>query len=190
MNDMSQIDSKEALIAALRQGQKLKYIFFWGHQPSTDGQVSKSCFSQWSESPFVINDITYPTAEHYMMAEKARLFNDADALEKILSAPHPGAAKQYGRLVQNFDEQIWQVHRFDIVVRGNVAKFGQNEALKTFLLNSKKRILVEASPRDNIWGIGLAEDDPHAQKSRKMAGTQSTRLRPHGRSHPTQTNLM
>lgn len=162
--------NKEALITAFRKGKKLKYIFFWGHQPHPDGQVSKSCFSQWWASSFVIDDITYPTAEHYMMAEKARLFNDADALAKILSASHPKAAKKYGRFVQNFDEQTWQAHRFDIVVRGNVAKFGQNEALKTFLLNSKKRILVEASPRDTIWGIGLAEDHPHATNPEKWQG--------------------
>ncbi len=170
MNDTNQILDKETLITAFRKGQKLKYIFFWGHQPHPDGQVSKSCFSQWWDSPFIIDGITYLTAEHYMMAEKARLFNDADALEKILSAPHPGAAKQYGRLVQNFDEQNWKTHRFDIVVRGNIAKFGQNEALKTFLLNSKKRILVEASPRDKIWGIGLAEDDPQATNPEKWQG--------------------
>ena len=168
--ETNNILNKETLIIAFRKGQKLQYIFFWGHQPRPDGQVDKSCFSQWWESSFVIDDITYPTAEHYMMAEKARLFNDAETLENILNAPHPGAAKKYGRLVQGFDEQTWQAHRFDIVVRGNVAKFGQNEALKTFLLNSKKRILVEASPRDTIWGIGLAEDHPHATNPEKWQG--------------------
>ena len=169
-NNTNHILDKDALIDAVKQGQKLKYTFFWRHHPSADGQLSNNCFSQWWESSFVIDDITYSTAEHYMMAEKARLFNDADTFEKISRASSPGAAKKYGRLVQGFDEQIWQAHRFDIVVRGNVAKFGQNKALKTFLLNSKKRILVEASPHDSIWGIGLTEDHPHASNPEKWQG--------------------
>ena len=166
----SNIFSKEALIDTFRKGQKLKYIFFWGHQPHPDGQISKSCFSQWWASDFTIDNITYPTAEHYMMAEKARLFNDSEMLKQILASSHPGEAKKYGRQVHNFDNAIWQAHRFDIVVQGNLAKFSQNEALKTFLLQSQNRVLVEASPRDSIWGIGLAEDAPHAQNPEKWAG--------------------
>jgi ribA/ribD-fused uncharacterized protein len=67
-----------------------------------------------------------------------------------------------GRSVVGFDEQLWQQHRYEIVLTGNIAKFAQNKELCTFLLNSKNRILVEASPVDSIWGIGLAADDPLA----------------------------
>jgi hypothetical protein len=87
-----------------------------------------------------------------------------------LAAPHPGEAKKLGRVVQNFDNTHWEETRFDIIVRGNMAKFSQNEALKTFLLSSKNRILVEASPYDSIWGIGVTEDDPKAHKPEQWPG--------------------
>jgi ribA/ribD-fused uncharacterized protein len=75
-----------------------------------------------------------------------------------------------GQEVRGFDEEIWRHHRFGIVVKGNQAKFTQNETLKVFLLNTKARVLVEASPVDRVWGIGLAEDDPHATNPEKWRG--------------------
>ncbi|WP_084717294.1 NADAR family protein [Xenorhabdus poinarii] len=99
-----------------------------------------------------------PSAEHYMMAEKARLFNDAEALIKIINAKTSGAAKAYGREIQGFDQSVWDEHRLKIVIEGNLAKFSQNKSLAEFLLNTGDKILVEASPVDRIWGIGLAED--------------------------------
>ncbi len=169
MNDLN-IYTIESLLAKVRQGMRLKYLFFWGHQPRHDGQIGKQCLSQWWPSAFEIDTIAYPTAEHYMMAEKARLFEDYAICERILSAPHPGAAKSLGREVKGFREQIWAEHRFEIVVRGNEAKFGQNEALRTFLLNTKKRVLAEASPVDRIWGIGVAEDNRKATQPEEWRG--------------------
>ncbi|RQM21065.1 hypothetical protein B5M09_010135 [Aphanomyces astaci] len=129
-----------------------------------------ACFSQWFEAPFSIDDISYHTAEHFMMAEKARLFHDKETLADILGATDPATAKAYGRSVNNFDEGVWCRHRFDIVVRANTAKFGQNEALKAYLLGTKKHILVEASPRDPIWGIGLSSKNEHAQNPKHWRG--------------------
>ncbi len=93
-----------------------------------------------------------------MMAEKARLFGDIETLGKIIHAPNPGAAKAFGREVRGFKQDVWNDKRFEIVVAANMAKFSQNEQLKTFLLSTNERVLVEASPVDKIWGIGLAED--------------------------------
>ena len=98
-----------------------------------------------------------------MMAEKAKMFGDSECREKILAANSPGAAKALGREVRGFQEERWQRARYDIVVRANSKKFSQNHELGEFLLNTKKRILVEASPRDRIWGIGLAKEDPHSE---------------------------
>lgn len=164
------IQNVETLIAAIENGFQPKYLFFWGHQPRKDGQVSKSCLSQWWDSPFEVEGILYRTAEHYMMAEKARLFDDEETRQKILVAGHPNEAKKLGRTVQDFDEAVWQEHRYEIVVQANAAKFSQNEALGTFLINTKKRVLVEASPYDTIWGIGLAEDDPKAGDPTRWQG--------------------
>ncbi|CBJ79787.1 conserved hypothetical protein [Xenorhabdus bovienii str. Jollieti] len=87
-----------------------------------------------------------------------RLFNDSATLEKIINAKNPGAAKAYGREVCGFNQSIWDDHQLAIVIEGNLAKFSQNNALAEFLLNTADKILVEASPVDRIWGIGLAED--------------------------------
>ena len=159
-----------ALREAIRQGGQPRFLFFWGHQPRRDGTIGKTCFSQWFAAGFTLAEVHYPTAEHYMMAEKARLFGDEATLAKILEAPHPGAAKKLGRQVRNFDEATWRQARYDIVVRGNIAKFSQNEPLRSFLLNTGQRVLVEASPVDRIWGIGLAADDPRAMHPEQWQG--------------------
>jgi ribA/ribD-fused uncharacterized protein len=106
--------------------------------------------------------VRYVAAEHFMMAEKARLFGDDETLERILEAEHPGGAKQLGRQVRGYEEKVWEKVRFDVVVRGNEAKFAQNPDLGEFLRTTSGRVLVEASPADRIWGIGLAENDPGA----------------------------
>ncbi|MGK7953339.1 MAG: NADAR family protein [Xenococcaceae cyanobacterium] len=167
---MNQIKTKLDLIDYINQGNNPKYLFFWGNQPNKDGSIGKSIFSQWYEASFQIDSVRYPTAEHYMMAEKARLFKDDDVLAKILTASHPGEAKKLGRQVKGFSQETWLKYRIPIVVRGNLAKFSQNEALKEFLLNTKERILVEASPRDRIWGIGLEQNNPDAENPYQWRG--------------------
>lgn len=98
-----------------------------------------------------------------MMAEKAKLFNDMEMREKILAAKHPKQAKDFGRLIRGFQEDIWLENRFNIVMRANQAKFSQNEELKKFLMQTKNRVLVEASPVDKIWGIGMATDNKNVE---------------------------
>ncbi len=167
---MPPLTDREALIAALRQGLRPQFLFFWGHHPRPDGQVDHHCLSQWWHAPFEIAGVAYPTAEHFMMAEKARLFGDLETREKILRAAHPEQAKKLGREVQGFHEDLWLPARSQIVFQANLAKFGQHPALKEFLLGTRQRILVEASPRDLIWGIGLAEDDPRAADPQQWPG--------------------
>ncbi|GIG85957.1 NADAR family protein [Plantactinospora endophytica] len=139
-----------------------KYLFFWGHQPGRVGAPGSGCLSQWWPAPFVVDDVRYATAEHFMMAGKARLFGDTAMAAQILAAPTPGAAKALGQRVRGFDQDRWDERRFDLVVAGNAAKFGRYPDLRDYLLGTGDRILVEASPIDRIWGIGLAADDPRA----------------------------
>jgi len=167
----------EALLVATQRGERPRYLLFWGHTPPADGSVSKACFtvskacfSQWFASPFTIDGVRYPTAEHFMMAGKARLFGDQKIEEKILQSSHPKQAKELGRKVRGFDEATWLRERYRLVVEGNLAKFSQNAALKQFLLGTGKRVLVEASPYDRIWGIGLAADHPDAEKPAAWKG--------------------
>lgn len=165
-----EIRDREALLDFTRHGGRPRYILFWGHTPRQGGGVGKHVLSQWYEAPFVIDGVTYPTAEHWMMAEKARLFGDDAALGRILAAGNPGAAKAAGRTVRGFDEGAWTAARWDIVVRGNHAKFGQNPDHRAYLAGTGDRVLVEASPLDRVWGIGLAPDDPAAENPELWRG--------------------
>ena len=137
--------------------KRLKYIFFWGHTEKS-GMVTKACFSQWYPCKFHIDGITYFTTEQFMMAQKAILFNDIEIYNKILIAKHPKQYKDLGRKVTNFSESKWDKDKYDIVLKGNIAKFSQNVKLKEFLLNTNNRILVETSPYDRVWGIGKTAD--------------------------------
>ena len=141
------------------RGDTLKYVFFWGHTNKFNEEVGKFCFSQWFECPFTVNNITYKTAEHWMMAQKALLFNDKNIFDKIINCDKPGEAKDLGRQVLGYDEQTWNNRKFEIVKLGNIHKFNQHPKLADFLLKTDNRILVEASPVDTIWGIGLSPDN-------------------------------
>jgi ribA/ribD-fused uncharacterized protein len=162
--------TKEELIAHLASGKRVDFLFFWGHTPKREGVVDASCLSQWFPRAFEIDGIRYATAEHFMMAAKAKLFSDAVAHAEILRAKSPAEAKAAGRAVKNYDDAKWERARFDAVVRGNVAKFGQHDDLRKFLLSTGDRVLVEASPRDTIWGIGMGASNPAANDPSKWRG--------------------
>ncbi|MCJ8152883.1 NADAR family protein [Chryseobacterium sp. SSA4.19] len=148
----------ESIIKKFQQQEKPEFLFFWGH--TVKDYITKACFSQWFAFEFEENGISYKTAEHYMMAGKARLFNDQEILEEILRSETPNQAKRLGRKVKNFDPEIWDEHKYEIVKQGNLLKFSQNEKFKEFLLSTHDKVLVEASPYDTVWGIGMLETDP------------------------------
>jgi hypothetical protein len=162
--------TRDRLIAHLAAGEPVEWLFFWGHTPKQQVGVDAACLSQWFPRAFVVDGVRYATAEHWMMAEKARLFGDADALARVLESETPAAAKAIGRQVRGFDDEAWERARFEAVVRGNVAKFGQHEDLRAFLLGTGERVLVEASPRDRVWGIGLGASNPDARDPSKWRG--------------------
>ncbi|MFG2311094.1 NADAR family protein [Streptomyces sp. NPDC048566] len=159
---MTRIGTREALVSAVGSGTRVRYLHFWGHRPRADGRVGPSCLSQWWPSPFVSEGVTYATAEHWMMARKARLFGDAEAERLAVDAANPALAKRAGRLVRGFEEAVWERERFGVVVEGSVHKFAAHPDLRAFLLGTGDRVLVEASPLDRVWGIGLAATDEGA----------------------------
>lgn len=149
--------------------------------------------SQWYRSDFEIDGIKYNCCEQWMMAEKARLFGDAEALEKILKVDpanpnlatdfpgrefgqwidFPRLQKELGRGIKGFDKDKWEKVAQDVVYRGNYAKFstpGDNGHLWDFLQATGDDILAEANPKDPIWGIGLGKDDPRAQDQKTWKG--------------------
>lgn len=152
----------EALRARHAAGEWFDFLCFWGHRGRADGAPTRACFSQWYPAPFMVDGVRYATAEHWMMAGKARLFGDTGALAKVLAHDDPAKAKAAGRGVRDFDEAVWTAHRFDLVVAGNRAKFEAHPSLRDFLLGTGDSVLVEASPVDPVWGIGLAADAPAA----------------------------
>lgn len=156
---MLDIKSKRTLLALLAEGKTFTYHCFWAGP-----------FSQWHPAPMKVDGKFYPTAEHYMMAEKARLFNDQEAEKEIMKASGPREAKAWGRKVKNFDQNKWMNKCYDIVYAGSMAKYTQHEHLKSKLLSTGDNILVEASPKDPIWGIGLSEEHPNARNPHKWPG--------------------
>lgn len=160
-------DLKDAYTA----GKKLKYLFFWGHTPAANGHITEACLSQWWPCRFRVDGTEYSCAEQFMMAEKARMFHDEEMLAKIMEASHPKEMKAYGRAVKNFDKDLWDFRCYEIVKRGNLAKFSQNPELLEYLKGTRRRILVEASPRDRIWGIGMGKANPDALCPLKWRGT-------------------
>ncbi|MFJ3638189.1 NADAR family protein [Streptomyces sp. NPDC090108] len=164
------IRDTRTLVEEVRGGGRLKYLHFWGHRPRPDGRTGAGCLSQWWPSPFTVDGVEYATAEHWMMAGKARLFADPEAERRVLAAAHPAEAKKAGRLVRGFDEEVWERERFRIVVEGSVHKFAADDALRDFLLGTGERVLVEASPVDRVWGIGLAASDEAASDPERWRG--------------------
>ncbi len=160
----------ESLRGAVVAGATFTYRYFWGHKPRADGQLSDSVFSQWWKCRFEVDGQAYASAEQFMMAGKARLFGDDAALTKILATPDPDACKALGRKVRGFEEAKWKAAAFDLVTRGNVAKFGQDARLRAYLVRTGDDVLVEASPVDAVWGIGLARDDERARDPRTWQG--------------------
>ncbi|WP_232519884.1 NADAR family protein [Actinosynnema pretiosum] len=148
----------------------MKFLFFWGHTPHRDGELGRECLSQWWERPFELDGRVHPTAEHAMMTGKALLFGDEHTAGRIAEARTPGEAKSLGRQVRGFDEDTWVRERLELVARLNEAKFGQHDDLRAYLLGTGERVLVEASPVDRIWGIGLAADDPRAGDPQRWRG--------------------
>ncbi|MGW1229782.1 NADAR family protein [Streptomyces sp. NPDC002530] len=170
MEHIGDVRDVDALVARTARGERAKYLLFWGHRPRPDGRIGPSCLSQWWPAPFTVDGVEYASAEHWMMAGKARLFGDVEAAERAVAARSPAEAKKAGRLVRGFDEAVWERERFALVTEGSVHKFGGHPELGAFLRNTGDRVLVEASPMDRVWGIGLAADDPRAQDPERWRG--------------------
>ena len=147
------------LESALAAGAVAHFIYFWRHRDVDAVAPSPGVFSQWFPSPFTVDAVNYATAEHWMMAEKARLFGDHAIAAKILADDSPARAQRFGRRVSGFQQEKWEEHRFRIVLDGNVHKFTSSAVLRDYLVGTGNAVLVEASPMDRIWGIGLAESD-------------------------------
>ncbi|USW49289.1 Putative YbiA-like superfamily protein [Septoria linicola] len=132
-----------------------KYVLFFGY----DRPEPECALQQWYPSPFKADGKEFHTAEQYMMYHKALLMNDEEVAEKIAQADTPAKAKQLGREVKNFKQEIWDQMCDKVVEEGSYQKFKQNEKLGKILLGTGDRQLVETSPNDRLWGIGFNSDE-------------------------------
>lgn len=123
--------------------KNIKYKFFWNGE-----------FSNWHPSIFTIDEITFNCGEQYMMFTKAMVFKDIDSAYKILKEKNPELQKKLGRKVRNFNVDVWDEVKYELVKKGLREKFIQNPELKNYLLKHKDCQIIEASPYDRIWGIG------------------------------------
>lgn len=126
--------------------------------------------SQWYDSHFIIAGEEFSCCEQWMMAGKARLFGDEKVRDQIMKTSNPNIMKRLGRAVRGFDATIWDSKCFGIVCDGNYAKFTQNSGLKDLLLRTGDSVLVEASPFDKVWGIGMSVTDKNFLKPANWRG--------------------
>jgi len=134
------------------------YTFFWNGP-----------FSNWHLADIVIRGHTFNCCEQYFMTAKAAMFGASDIARAIINAPDPRTQKGLGRTIPNFDPIAWDAASRDIMFRANWAKYTQNTGLRKLLLSTMWD-LVEASPYDKVWGIGLPEDDPRAKDKSQWLG--------------------
>jgi ribA/ribD-fused uncharacterized protein len=137
------------------------FTFFWRN---------RSPFSNWYPSVFTHNGVTYTRGEQYMMHMKALMFGDLEIAARIMETDDPAVHKALGRQVKGYVDAVWAAKRVDIMVEGLTSKFSQNSRLKETLLATGDTEIVEASPVDRIWGIGLEESDPRALDKSKWLG--------------------
>ena len=164
--------------------EKAGMVFFW---------EDKSPFSQFHPARFTADGKTFTHAEQYMMYSKAMLFGDEATAEQITAADVPKKMKALGRRVSPFDEKIWKANREEIVYKGSMAKFSQNEGLRKVLLDTGDKMLVEASPFDRIWGIGMGAnaagvENPKNWKGQNLLGKALRRARETIRNEEGKTN--
>ena len=126
------------------------HVFFYGRD---------TIFSQFYPCRFIENGQSFICAEQYMQYKKAKLFGDNQCGQLILASESPIQHKRFGRRVKPFSERIWSNQAKSIVKRGSMHKFQQNRTLKQRLLNTYPKQLVETSPYDRTWGIGLSIED-------------------------------
>lgn len=116
--------------------------------------------SNWYSSYFVKDNVEFSSMEQYMMYSKAMCSHDKIIAQQILQTDDVARIKELGRLVSNYNDQIWSGVRQIIVYEGLVEKFSQNKELRDALLNTGDAVLAECAVKDKVWGIGLSMTDP------------------------------
>jgi len=115
-------------------------------------------------NPYQCSEGNLLVPHRYMMYSKAVLFNDPDTAAEIMKTMNPSTQRALGRKVRNFTDVTWAENRSRIVEEGSYWKFKKDPSR---LLETGDREMVEASPRDRIWGIGFGPKNADAGKRDK-----------------------
>ena len=140
------------------------FVFFW--KPDEENGI----FGNWFPSQFVVNNTTYSCVEQHLMHRKACLFQDDATADAIMATTDPRMHKKLGRQVKNFSNDVWNTHKDKILYEGLMCKFSQNLQFKQILLATGDKTLVEASPLDKIYGIGIDRKHPDATNPSQWRG--------------------
>jgi len=135
------------------------HVFFWGLE-----------FSNWYGCLFTYKGKNFYNSEQAFMWEKALYFNDNTIAEEILHTSSPKVAKELGREIRNFNREKWSEVSYDIMIDVNIAKYTSDPYLEDILLSTGDKTIVEASPTDSIWGIGLHWSDDKVLDESKWQG--------------------
>lgn len=141
-----------------------------------------SPFSFWYPSTFTENEVTFSSAQQFILYRKALLFEDAETAAKVMAVHEKKDLMKLGRSVKNFDRTLWDSNRETIAMEANQAKFSQNENLKEALLATEGTTLANANVHDIIWGIGFEEAADEAKdrslwRGKNLLGELLTKLR-------------
>lgn len=156
-------------------GARPGFLFFADIRAGSKETTNLTILTQWFRSPFLVDNELYHHAAHWMMVQKARLFNDPVAAVELLKMSDNKKIHERGKQISGFDQKHWEDHRYNIVMRGNLHKFTQHPALRAYLSGTYPLVLAEANPDDKVWGIGLSEDapgasDPHLWNGHNLLG--------------------
>ena len=155
-----------ALGAAMRGGARPTFLMF----PDWGGAPPLGWLAPWTPTPFLTVDGRFGSAEHHFMHGKALLFGDQAIAEKILRAPMSGQARELGRRVRGFQEDVWLCERKRLMDDANLAKFRALPELGSYLGATWPAVLVQASALDTVWGSGLDLEDPFLRSPGQWPG--------------------
>lgn len=151
----------ESLKEEIQKGYRPTYIGFFGNQAD---KPNERVFSNFYKAPFSVklqgtNElVTFTCTEQYFMYQKAETFGDTKIMQELLNPNlHPADYKHLGKKVTPYDDAKWNTVRYEKMKNALRHKFTQSKKLRTILLNTRNAVLVETSPFDTIWGIGVGK---------------------------------
>jgi ribA/ribD-fused uncharacterized protein len=157
---------REALAATVARGTQPTYVCF----PDWGGAPPLGWLAPWTPTPFTTAAGHFGSGEHHFMHGKALLFGDQSIADRILRASSPGQARELGRRVSGFREDVWVAERARLMDEANHAKFFALPGLAAYLVSTWPAVLVQASALDRVWASGLDLDDPFLPRPARWPG--------------------